>query len=178
MSAAPEVPSAQTMVNAVQIRRLTAADAGDYRAIRLAALEHDPHAFGSSYADEASRPMSHFVQRVTSCVVLGAYAEGRIVGMAGFKQEAGHKDRHKAFVWGFYVDRRWRRKGVGSALIGALIEMTCNMVEQLKLTVVAGNEAAIALYENAGFAIYGVEPRALKDEAVYQDEVLMVRFMR
>jgi hypothetical protein len=37
-------------VSALKIRRLTASDAADYRAIRLAALKSAPEAFGSTYA--------------------------------------------------------------------------------------------------------------------------------
>lgn len=47
------------------------------------------------------------------------------------------------------------------------------MVEQLTLAVVRQNHAAIALYQQAGFVTYGIEPRALKTEAGYADEVLM-----
>ena len=172
-------PLAIRVPNDIEIRRLqpTAADAEDYRAIRLAALQGSPEAFGSVYEIELPRPMSHFVERLTSSVVFGAYENGHIIGMIGFKQHSGLKDAHKGFVWGFYVQPGSRRRGLGAALIATLIDFVRGsmreQLEQLTLAVVRENTAATALYERFGFTIYGVEPRALKSGQGYADEVLM-----
>jgi ribosomal protein S18 acetylase RimI-like enzyme len=160
----------------VEIRRLGPTDADDYRSIRLAALRGDPGAFGSTYEAEVQRPADHFVQRLTSSVVFGAYVDGVIVGMAGYKREEGVRDRHKAFVWGTYVQPRRRRQGVAAALLEAVLRCADGEVEQLTLTVVKDNPEALALYRRLGFEVYGIEPRALKSPAGYADEVLMVRF--
>jgi ribosomal protein S18 acetylase RimI-like enzyme len=157
----------------VDIRRLAVADAEDYRTIRLAALAREPDAFGSVYDVELARPMTAFAERLATSVVFGAYAGERIVGMAGFKQEEGARDRHKAFVWSLYVEPAARGQGVATALMQAVIASARDVVEQLTLAVVQGNSAAISLYRSSGFEVYGVEPRALKGAAGYQDEVLM-----
>lgn len=165
----------------IHIRRLGPVEAADYRAIRLAALKGAPEAFGSTYEAEARRPLAHFVERVTTCPVFGAYQgpyeSSRIVGMAGYKREEGARDRHKAFVWGTYVEPAARRRGVARALMEALMHEASREVEQLTLSVVKENEAAAALYRALGFEPYGVEPRALKSTAGYADEVLMVCFL-
>lgn len=165
----------------IHIRRLGAADAVDFRTIRLAALEGAPEAFGSTYEAEARRPLAHFVERVSSCPVFGAYqgpyGSKRIVGMAGYKREQGARDRHKAFVWGTYVEPAARRRGVARALMQALMYEAAREVEQLTLSVVKENEAAAALYRTLGFEAYGLEPRALKSASGYADEVLMVCFL-
>jgi GNAT superfamily N-acetyltransferase len=166
------------LVPRFHILRLDPADAGDYRTIRLKALETAPEAFGSVHAVEAARPLSDFAERLESSVVFGAYAAGRIVGMAGFKQETGPRDSHKGFVWGYYVEPDMRGQGVGAALMEALIACAGDLVEQLTLAVVSTNGAAIALYRKCGFTPYGVEPRALKGPDGYSDEMLMVRFLR
>ena len=62
-------------------------------------------------------------------------------------------------------------------LVQALLLAAAGVVEQLTLTVVSENHAAIALYRKFGFEVYGVEPRALKQPEGYSDEVLMVRFL-
>ncbi|HKU98169.1 MAG TPA: GNAT family N-acetyltransferase [Vineibacter sp.] len=159
----------------VTVRRLVPADAEDYRAIRLASLAREPDAFGSVHAVEAVRPLADFAERLASSSVFGAYADGGLVGVAGFKQQTGPKDQHKGFVWGMYVQGDWRGRGVGRALMDAVIDAARGTVEQLTLAVVQGNDAAMALYRKAGFEVYGVEPRALKSAAGYADEVLMVR---
>jgi ribosomal protein S18 acetylase RimI-like enzyme len=164
-------------MSALDIRRLTAADAADYRTIRLEALEREPQAFGSSYALELPRPLGHFAERLSSAAVFAAYAGPQIIGMAGFKRHSSARDQHKAFLWGLYVQRSWRRQGAARALVTALLAAAAQEVEQLTLAVVADNTGAVALYRTLGFEAYGREPRALKGPHGYSDELLMVRFL-
>jgi ribosomal protein S18 acetylase RimI-like enzyme len=156
------------------IRHLTPADAADYRAIRLAALQNAPEAFGSTYTFEAARPMSGWEERLAAPGAFGAYLDDEIVGMARFIQDAGSaKERHKGAVYGMYVAPQARGQGIGSALLSALIEHASGVVEQLRLGVVDTNIAAIRLYQKHGFEIYGTEMRALKTDTGYSNEVLM-----
>jgi ribosomal protein S18 acetylase RimI-like enzyme len=76
-----------------------------------------------------------------------------------------------------YVAPRARGRGVGTALLSALIEHASGIVEQLRLGVVDTNIAAIRLYQKHGFEIYGTEMRALKSEAGYSNELLMARLL-
>ena len=55
-----------------------------------------------------------------------------------------------------------RGKGIGTALISALIDHATSRVEDLNLSVGATNTRAIRRYEAAGFKPYGLEPRAFK----------------
>jgi len=164
-------------VSRFNIRRLGPADAADYRAIRLAALQGDAAAFGSTYAAESGRSLSEFAQRLETSIVYGAYADNRIVGMAGLKPYEGARERHKAFVWGTYVRPEERRRGAARALMEAVLDDARGSVEQLVLAVVSDNAAAVALYRKLGFEVYGTEPRALKSDGAYVDEILMVRFL-
>ena len=100
------------------------------------------------------------------------------MGVAGFKQETGPKERHKGVVWGVYVQPDARGQGVAAALIAGIVDCARNVVEQLTLSVVHGNDAAIALYRRFGFEIYGVEPRARKTLGGYVDKVLMALDLR
>jgi ribosomal protein S18 acetylase RimI-like enzyme len=160
------------------VRRLTVADVADFRAIRLAALQGAPEAFGSTYEVEATRPLAAFEEGLAASIVLGAYVDGRIAGMVGLHPDTGRKTRHKATLWGMYVRPEARSLGVGAALVAELIEAAEDVVEQITLMVVQDNATAIALYRRFGFEPYGLEPRALKTEAGYADEVMMVRFLR
>jgi ribosomal protein S18 acetylase RimI-like enzyme len=162
---------------ALTVRRLSATDAADFRLIRLAALDNAPEMFGSTLETEAAWPVSDFAGRLETAIVFGAYLDGRIVGMAGFRREPNQKTSHKGFLWGMYVAPVARGQGAGAALITLLLETAAPLVEQIRLSVVTSNTTAIALYERMGFRAYGTEPRALKSAAGYEDEVLMVRFM-
>jgi ribosomal protein S18 acetylase RimI-like enzyme len=166
------------MTREVQVRRLMPEDAADYRAIRLAALKQAPEAFGSTYAAEADRPLAAFAERLTSAAVFGAFVDGRIAGLMVFRQADGAKDAHKAHLYGVFVAPEARGAGVGDALLSAVIAYGRDHVEQILLAVVADNTAAIRLYERHGFVTYGVEPRALKSDGRYFDEILMVRMLR
>lgn len=158
------------------VRRLSAADAADFRFIRLAALENAPDMFGSTFEAEAAWPVSVFSERLETSLVFGAYLDGRIVGMVGLRREPNAKTAHKGFLWGMYVAPEARGRGVGAGLIMLLLETAIPLVEQVRLSVVTTNATARALYERLGFKVYGVEPRALKSAAGYADEALMVWF--
>lgn len=161
----------------VIIRRLGPADGDDYRTIRLAALATAPDAFGSTYAAEVIRPAAAFADRLSHAAVFGAYGEGQIVGMAGYRRHDGLKDQHKGSVWGVYVEPQRRGQGIAGALMQAVIGAARGEVEQLLLAVVQGNDSALALYRRLGFEVYGIEPRALKTGNGYVDEALMIRFL-
>ncbi|AHI76674.1 acetyltransferase domain protein [Burkholderia thailandensis USAMRU Malaysia  len=161
----------------VAIRRLAAAHAADYRAIRLAALRDAPHAFGSTYDAEAARPLAAFAEQLDGAIVFGAYVGGAIAGMVGVEPLEGAKECHKGFLWGMYVAPAARRLGIGSALLDAALAAAARTLEQVTLAVVDGNGAARAFYERHGFVAYGVEPRAIKGANGYADELLMVKFL-
>jgi hypothetical protein len=66
------------------IRHLTPANAADYRAIRLAALQNAPDAFGSTYESESARAMSSWEERLATPGAFGAYLDAEIVAWRGF----------------------------------------------------------------------------------------------
>lgn len=165
------------MTKSICIRSLEPADIEDFQTIRLSALKTAPEAFGSVHAEEAGQPLERHMQRLAASQVFVAYAGDRIVGMVGLRAFTGPKDAHKAYVWGFYIEPDFRKSGVGTALLSALVKAAHASVEQVTLAVVETNVEAIGLYERLGFTRYGVEPRALKDENGYSDEVLMILFL-
>jgi len=99
-----------------QIRKLVAADVAAFRDLRLEALQTYRDAFGSTYETEMSRPLSYFVERLQKNVILGGFDQGELVGMIGFYQQSGPKDRHKGAIWGMYIKSRLQGGGLASAL--------------------------------------------------------------
>ncbi len=161
----------------ITVRRLGVSDAEAYRAIRLNALETAPEAFGSTYEIESGRPLSQFEERLAANAVFGAFLDDAIVGMVGFWQSDGPREHHKGRIFGTYVKPEARGSGAGRALMGAVLAHAAGVVEQVTLFVVEDNTDAIALYRRVGFTVFGVEPRALKMGARYQDEYLMIRYL-
>jgi RimJ/RimL family protein N-acetyltransferase len=169
----------------IEIRRLTEKDATEFSRLRLEALEREPRAFGES--PEHHRAMTHdeIAKRLGSGsddrnFVLGAVAEGCLVGMAGFYQEQGPKSQHKGHIWGVYVNQDWRGKGIARRLLADLIQLARSTpeIEQLMLGVAAGQNPAKRVYQSLGFELYGHEPRAIKLAEGYVDEDLMVLRLR
>ena len=156
------------------IRRLTTDDAAAYRALRLHALETDPHAFGSLHEIEATWPLDRFRDRLATSHIYAEFHEGAPIAIAAFRQQAGRRESHKAHIWGVYVSPSHRGQGVATRLLRTLTAAARPLVEQLTLTAVHDNPAALALYERLGFFQYGLEPRALKAGDTYQDEALLI----
>jgi ribosomal protein S18 acetylase RimI-like enzyme len=90
------------------------------------------------------------------------------------------KERHKGRIYGVYVTASQRGKGVGRALVAALIERAKqdSSLEQILLAVATSQDAARQLYRNFGFETYGTEPNALKVGSTYIDEDHMVLRIR
>ncbi|HTX32459.1 MAG TPA: ribosomal protein S18-alanine N-acetyltransferase [Solirubrobacteraceae bacterium] len=70
------------------------------------------------------------------------------------------------------VDPPWRRRGIGSSLLTALIERA-GSGESYTLEVRPSNPGAIALYERFGFRTAGTRPRYYRDTG--EDAVIMWR---
>ena len=75
-------------------------------------------------------------------------------------------------VMNIAVDPPWRRRGIGSALLTALIERAGSS-ESYTLEVRPSNPGAIALYERFGFRTAGTRPRYYRDTG--EDAVIMWR---
>lgn len=155
-------------------RRLDATDAAAYRALRLEGLASAPTAFGSSFDDEAGQPLPWFADRLAHQAVFGGWAaDGVLSGVAGLRFSDGVKTRHKGLLWGMYVQPSARGTGLAAALVEAVIAHGRGRVEEIRLAVVADNAPAVRLYTRLGFRPYGVEPRSLKLDGRYYDEMLM-----
>lgn len=158
------------------LRRLTAADAADFRALRLEGLRSQPEAFGASWDEEASRPLPWFAERLERNVVIGGWRDGlMLLGTAGLHVPDAVKTRHKGVLWGMFVRPEARGTGLAAALVACLLEQAATIVEAVQLSVAATNTAAVRLYARAGFREYGVERRALKIGDRYCDGLLMER---
>lgn len=84
-------------------------------------------------------------------------------------------EQHRAMVVSTYVRRNYAGRGVGTALLRELIAaaQAHPALEQLHLTVTAGNDSAVLLYRKLGFHLGGVEPEAIKIGEVRYDKLHM-----
>ena len=158
-----------------QLRRLAAADAAAYQALRMDGIVRSPRRFRVAPEDEAQLTLEAVATRLAGTFVVGGFDAAGLVGIGGLTRYEGAKLRHRALLWGMYVHERARGQGLADELVRVLLaEAGTQGIEQVVLTVVAENTRARRLYERWGFTLYGVEPRALHVDGEYLDEALMV----
>lgn len=106
--------------------------------------------------------------------VLTSVYDGNVCGNALIYLNSFKKIAHTA-LFAIVVDKEYRGKGIGSALLKELFKLAKERfkLEMLHLEVYTGNPA-IKLYERLGFKKYGVHKKFLKDlDGTYYDKILM-----
>ncbi len=156
------------------VRKVTAADTAAYRALRLAGLREAPTAFGSSYEVESQEDLAEFEGRIARSHIVGAWVRGELIGVAGYYRLTGTKTLHRGNIWGVYVAPAARGRGIARTLVEAVLAHARTEVQQVHLSVVTDNAAALRLYTGLRFTTYGTEPRSLLVDGQYYDEHLMV----
>jgi len=139
-----------------------------------------PASFRIDPDDEAAYSLP--AENEESFTLVARNACGVWMGVVSFRRDGNNhlRLRHKGVVCRMYVDARYAGCGVGRALLAELVERArcIDGVEQLILTVIAGNERARRLYESVGFLLYGSEPRAVRlADGTYLDEQSMVMIL-
>ncbi|HEX8248557.1 MAG TPA: GNAT family N-acetyltransferase [Pyrinomonadaceae bacterium] len=163
----------------LQIREATIADALRLRGLRLEALKGHPEAFGADYETDKNLPLTIWEKSLESNptgTVFIAESDSDLVGTAGIKRFASTKMFHVALIWGVYVSAEYRREKLGEKLINACFDWARQKnLMSVKLAVAATNTSAIRLYVKCGFEVYGVDPKVIKANGIFYDELLMVR---
>jgi RimJ/RimL family protein N-acetyltransferase len=111
----------------------------------FAAVAEERDAIATEPPVDVEERTALFARTAAGTVV--AVADGRVIGML-------HVDvsRHGFGEFGMLVDRDWRGRGAGSALVQATVEWARDHgLHKLCLEVFAHNSAAIALYRKYGF---------------------------
>jgi L-phenylalanine/L-methionine N-acetyltransferase len=100
---------------------------------------------------------------------------GRLIGQAGLIQSKGR--RSHAGCIGLCVHDDFQGRGIGSALVGTLVDVADNWLNlrRLELTVYVDNEPAIRLYKKFGFEIEGTRRGDAFRDGVYADSYAMAR---
>ncbi len=106
-----------------------------------------------------------------------ALAGDRVVGALSIGREANPVTNHVASL-GMSVDREWRGRGIGSALMTEAFRWArWAGVEKLALTVYPHNIRAINLYKKYGFVEEGRLSGHSKKSYGYEDEIVMGRWL-
>jgi [ribosomal protein S18]-alanine N-acetyltransferase len=131
------------------------AEAGDARAMAelFAAVAGERTGIATEPPVNIDERAAQFARTADGSVV--AVADGQIVGMLHIEAS-----RYGFGELGMLVDRDWRGRGVGSALVQSAISRARGQgLHKLCLEVFAHNTAAIALYRKSGFVEEGRRTR-------------------
>ena len=136
------------------IEHLTIGDGERLRAIRLRALRDTPDAFGTTLDEAAARPPENWDHQLAQLATFVAAANGCDVGLV---RGAPHDNFADAgYLVSMWVAPEVRRRGIGSALIDAVIHWAKTQgLNRLLLDVGDRNTSAIALYTRMGFVPNG-----------------------
>jgi L-phenylalanine/L-methionine N-acetyltransferase len=107
---------------------------------------------------------------------LVACVEGEVVGNLGLHVLDRPRRRHVGDI-GMAVRDDWQGKGIGSALMAAMIDLADDWLNlmRIELTVYTDNAAAVALYQKFGFAIEGTLRRYAFRNGEYVNAYAMAR---
>lgn len=162
------------------IRRLTVDDVTPYVALRRAMLEEAPTAFLADVENDIGCDPQRVRANIESGddnAIYGAF-DDVLVGVVGIGRFSRHvKARHRADLWGMYVDPAHRGGGLGRQLVHAAVTHARERMPgalQVHLGVVETQTPAKRLYEACGFQAWGREPGAVQVDGMLYDETHMV----
>ena len=118
-------------------------------------------------------------ENTQSVYTLVGIIDERIVGMVSVVMFPERPRRKHVGVIAICVDDNWQGKGVGAALMQAIVDLADNWLNltRLELEVYADNEAAIHLYERFGFEVEGTLRRHAFRDGEYVDSKVMGRLL-
>ena len=159
----------------IEIRR---AEPGDYKAVQQ--VHAQPKAMrGTLQLPFPSEEMwkKRLEESVEQMYALVACIEGEVVGMAGLNLFTKSPRRSHVGYVGMAVHDKWHAKGVGTALMKALIDLADNWLNlsRLELNVYTDNEPALRLYKKLGFQIEGTQKKYAFRDGEYVDSYCMAR---
>jgi L-amino acid N-acyltransferase YncA len=161
----------------ISIREAEAPDAEAICAIynqgiedRVATLETEQRTPGERRQWLASRGPRH--------PVVVAEAEARIVGWGSLNSFNPRPVYDHVADFSVYVERSWRGRGVGRALLAALIEQARALAyHKLVLAAFPFNDQGVRLYERAGFRHVGVYKEQGRLDGRWVDIVVMEKLL-
>lgn len=110
-------------------------------------------------------------------LLLVAELDGQVVGNAGLNPVGPALRRRHVMGLGIAVASAHQRRGMGSALMGALLDAADNWlgVLRIELTVYTDNVGAISLYRRFGFEVEGTHRAYALRDGEYADVLAMAR---
>jgi phosphinothricin acetyltransferase len=164
-------------LEAVEIRNAVPSDAAAIATIynqgiidRIATLETEERTPGERSAWLAARGPRH--------PVLVAERDGAIVGWGSLNQFNPRKAYDFVADFSVYVERAWRGRGVGSALLRALVARAKQLgYHKLVLAAFPWNAGGMGLYQKYGFRTVGIYKEQGLLDGKWVDTIIMEKIL-
>ena len=168
-----------------QISEATPQDFKSIQMLMLNALQSDPTAFSSDYADYAQNSENWWQNYLygyltqTNAKLILAKQDGQLRGMIGLLFETKARRKHVASIVWFYVEPNSRKFGTGKELFRIAIEniKTLNYIKKIALLVNAPQQKALNIYKEFGFTIVGTLKEELLINNQFIDEFVMELYL-
>jgi ribosomal protein S18 acetylase RimI-like enzyme len=165
------------MEESISIVVLGPRDWRDLRAIRLEALRSEPAAYSSSYEETLAWSDEQWRRRLTNDhrLHLIARAQSCPIGIVGGYLGSDEGDDSVAVVFGMYIAREYRGRGIGRLLLSSLIDhlSAFPQISTIRLWVMETQDSARALYESMGFQVVGKTEEGIVVDDRQVNELIM-----
>ncbi len=133
------------MLEEISVRVLRSDEWALFKAVRLKALLSDPSAFWSAHEKEVEYADHVWQEKLNDSVygIFGAFYRGDIIGMTGIKIHDDQLGDLKAELWGSWLEKEWRGKGVSKKLYEARVDWAKQRPE-IKTIIVGHREENIS----------------------------------
>jgi L-amino acid N-acyltransferase YncA len=161
------------MSEQITIRPMRASDAGRVLAIYQAGLD----AGEASFETQAPSWDAFDTAKLPAHRLIAAAADtGEVLGWAAVSPVSGRCVYAGVVEHSVYVDAAAQRRGVGAALLRALIESTeAAGVWTIQSGIFPENRASLRLHEQAGFRVVGIHERLGRHQGRWRDVVMVER---
>lgn len=155
-----------------QVEQLTVDQWGEYKNLRLRALQSDPSAFGRSYKDEllnTEEDWKHMMEQSQLCFARDI-STNELVGMIG-----AYSTQEGVYTFNqMWVDQAFRGRGISKDLFKEMLARVKGLgAKKVELYVSTVQEAPIGLYKKLGFEIVETLPEQTMGDGSVVDEYRM-----
>lgn len=132
------------------VQRLAESEIERLIRVRLAALKDSPESFGTTHAEASGWGQDEWAHQLKTLATFVAVVDGRDVGIV--RGSRVDSPAQSAYLFSMWVAAEARGKGLGDALVDAVIEWArVQGLSSLFLDVREDNQNALSLYVRKGF---------------------------
>lgn len=126
---------------------------------------------------ESIRKMIITCATETNSIMLVAEVKGELSGYCFVFGGKANRIGHSAHIV-IGILEKYRGQGIGTAFFTEVDQWAKRQgLHRLELTVMAENEAAIGLYQKAGFVVEGMKKHSIHIDGVFKDEYVMGKLL-